>query len=420
VQDVPNFVLKRLQKTADLESHPDADLLTAFAEQSLLESERARVIEHLARCGECREVVALALPASDVVAVTASPEPARNSWSGWPILRWSIAAAAIVAITSVGVLQYGQRHQSGGILDSVLVARKEKSRTAEPVDQPLTASSELQEIRPETKNGERAGAPRRTQSNRQGTSAKDNAARSLNEIFPAPPSRQAASSGIGAGVVYDSGRGQAAAGAELAPNPNLGQQAAVPSSSQTLEVESQAGAVAPTTESRVSDQLVQNQEEQTSTDKSSMNLDLVKASPRWSISSDGKLQRSLDAGNTWVDVNVDSGLREGRSRMAGIAGNTNEAANVNKKVKAQQSPRAGFRALAAFGTEVWAGGSAAMLYYSGDSGAHWTRVIPSSAGVSLTGDVTRIEFSDPRHGAITTSGGDRWITPDAGQTWLRQ
>ena len=53
MEDVPKIVLKRLQETSAPGPHPDADLLTAFAEQSLAESERARVMEHLSRCSDC-------------------------------------------------------------------------------------------------------------------------------------------------------------------------------------------------------------------------------------------------------------------------------------------------------------------------------------------------------------------------------
>ena len=57
MQDVPKIVVKRLQSPA-VEPHPDADLLTAFAEKSLSGRERESVLQHLARCGDCREIVA--------------------------------------------------------------------------------------------------------------------------------------------------------------------------------------------------------------------------------------------------------------------------------------------------------------------------------------------------------------------------
>jgi hypothetical protein len=411
VQDVPKFVLKRLQETTDTESHPDADLLTGFVEQSLLESERARVMEHLARCGACRDVVGFALPASEV-AVTTRVNPAGSGWTAWPVLRWGVVAAGIVALTSVGILQYKQRHQKNETLDSVLMARNGRMATPEPAVTPPLASPELHDIRPQTNSGDPAVTRKRVQSNRQDALATRNSTRSLNQMFPAPRSTHTAGSGRG-GVGLGSG-------AELAPNPNVGQQAAAGSSSQTVVVESQAAAAAPAPDTGLSDRLVQVQKEETSKYESTTNVYAVKASPQWSISRDGVLQRSFDAGKTWADVNVDPELATSRSKVAGMAGNTNEVAKAKKSLRAQPNRNVGFRALAAFGSEVWAGGPAAMLYHSGDSGANWARVLPSWAGVTLTGDITSIEFSDPQSGRIATSSGEVWITVDDGQTWGRQ
>ena len=64
--EVPKIVYDRLRAALPKQAHPDADLLTAFAEQALLATERDGVLQHLALCGDCREVAALALPAADV------------------------------------------------------------------------------------------------------------------------------------------------------------------------------------------------------------------------------------------------------------------------------------------------------------------------------------------------------------------
>ena len=102
MQNVPNIVRDRL-KVATPVSHPDADTLTAFSERLLPESDRAVVLEHLARCGECREIVALALPQSE------SLQPALGSagsrWFAWPTLRWAFVAAG-VGIVGVGLVKY--------------------------------------------------------------------------------------------------------------------------------------------------------------------------------------------------------------------------------------------------------------------------------------------------------------------------
>ena len=138
------------------------------------------------------------------------------------------------------------------------------------------------------------------------------------------------------------------------------------------------------------------------------------------------MQRSLDAGRTWVNVNPEQEIQQ--STEAEITENARAFNKSGAKQSAQKNSGAKnsdarsnpvFRAVAAFGNEVWAGGSAAMLYHSSDSGVHWARIIPSERGAMLTGDISSIEFSDSQHGAITTSTGDVWITADGGRTWRR-
>ncbi len=125
MQNVPKIVRARLQREKPItaEPHPDADLLTAFAEHSLPARERDHVLEHLARCGDCREVVALALPATEAVALASSDSTARIGWLSWPILRWGVVAAGILAVTSVGILQYRQRQQEKTLIATSLTSR---------------------------------------------------------------------------------------------------------------------------------------------------------------------------------------------------------------------------------------------------------------------------------------------------------
>src|SRR5271170_6588545 len=86
--EVPKIVHDRLraaevptgpgQNASELR-HPDADLLTAFAEQSLSVSERESLLEHLAGCGDCREVVMLALPEADAAVPAAAETEAERT-----------------------------------------------------------------------------------------------------------------------------------------------------------------------------------------------------------------------------------------------------------------------------------------------------------------------------------------------------
>jgi len=88
---LPQFVRSRLaiRQTAPAE-HPDANLLAAFAERSLSARERARILEHIACCPECRKLLAVgSAPAAD------PPKPAIEWW------KWrSAAAAAAVCVAA--------------------------------------------------------------------------------------------------------------------------------------------------------------------------------------------------------------------------------------------------------------------------------------------------------------------------------
>ena len=104
--------------------HPDADLLTAFAEQALLVSERDAILEHLSLCGDCREIISLALPATDAAAAPVFVETGAETGAvhavssdamakrgtdaapharmrGWPSLRWAALAAGVIVAASV-------------------------------------------------------------------------------------------------------------------------------------------------------------------------------------------------------------------------------------------------------------------------------------------------------------------------------
>jgi hypothetical protein len=465
MEDVPKIVLKRLQETSAPGPHPDADLLTAFAEQSLAESERARVMDHLARCSDCRDVLALALPAMELVAVAASAAdasttPARRRWFAWPVLRWGVAAAGIIALASIGVVQYRQRLQNHTLVSSLASHNETTAAPQPPLPQPAPAY-EVQESVRQAEKEKQAQVQKQAReqnwalSNRADNSAENMLVRPTNPASPEARAMRVAPSGTSAGgrirsgsaggvapkvapsaprntfaIAHDSKSAPQAA-AKPAPSASPAQSAEASSSSQTVEVqESQAAPLTPTAKAQASDQLDEKQKELPSQSDSSKSLSVLKGKnvaaaksasgtrriPRWSISADGALQRSLDDGKTWLDVNVNSELPSGASKMAVTA----EPENRKKKVQAQPSPSPVFRAVSAQGAEVWAGGSAAMLYHSADYGAHWTRVLPFSSGAALTGDITSVEFSDPQHGRVLTSAGEVWITADDGQSWRQQ
>ncbi len=103
-----------------LELHPDAESLSAFAEQALGERERGQILAHLAECGRCREVVFVAQEAAaermPELAFAAAAAPAQESevtqkkgargWS-WRF-AWVPAGALAVLVTAAYVAHVRQ------------------------------------------------------------------------------------------------------------------------------------------------------------------------------------------------------------------------------------------------------------------------------------------------------------------------
>ena len=132
--------------------------------------------------------------------------------------------------------------------------------------------------------------------------------------------------------------------------------------------------------------------------------------PRWTINSAGGLERSLDQGTTWQVVKVNA------NSVYFTAATSVQIPASTSPIKVQKDASPVFRAVAASGVDVWAGGTGGALYHSQDAGDHWIRVVPTSSRAILTGDIISLEFSDMEHGKVSTSSAEVWTTTDHGQT----
>lgn len=111
--DLSNIVRQRLASGETPAVHPDADTLTAYMEQLLQGPERNQVLEHLARCGQCREVMALSLPEQPVTGEGALVEAALPSsgrrWRFWTPAFGVAASLASLAIITAVIIELPQR-----------------------------------------------------------------------------------------------------------------------------------------------------------------------------------------------------------------------------------------------------------------------------------------------------------------------
>jgi hypothetical protein len=473
MQNVPNIVRERLKVAAPAVNHPDADVLAAFSEQSLSELDRATVLEHLSRCADCREVVSLSLPPSEVSETVFVPS--RAGWLAWPALRWGFVSAGILLVATLGVLQY-RRAQS------TMTASRQAVPTSSDVE------SEARKKAPDSaaqQVGHQAAAVAQVDEAQNSRSdagiSSPSADKSLASPKPSSPARSSALARAENPIGGPSSHGAYTYGPKAAnqqqQNANAYQaQASVVAG--TLPDAKQVGAnVNATAPSPISVQGAVIQKEVASNEEAAQDLrsltnapisepsgnygsgelkiDRAKpaettvriddsaprtaagaipfqapvrvgralAAPRWSITSSGALQRSFDQGNTWQDVNVSNSARSDSFHGAAsldLAAKTStaKAKDVERDSKADVSTLT-FRAVVANGAEVWAGGSAGMLYHSVDSGVTWLRIVPSSSGSDLTGDIVSIQFSDGMHGRVITSTPEVWITSDSGQTWQK-
>ncbi len=492
MQNIPKIVRERLKAAPAAAPHPDADVLTAFTERSLPEQERGVVLEHLARCGDCRDVVALALPEPEAMQTVFAP--ARGGWLAWPALRWGFVTAGVVAIAAVGVIQL-QRHQA-------LTATKQIARVEAPASpaqsQPTASSLPATAAGNKEKSLPVASAPNAFSAGNAGLESAEGRLMARSEP-PAVSVPRPQVGGIGSGLAHNQfphgpqmptqwqqqntrvqGANPAQASVPVQQAANQAANLKIPPSSQMVAVEASSPVAPVNNEAQTQNQGLQLQAQSAPSTEGepiggpvgkakpvvnveAANLDQTAADataqqelptatgnpgmtarsftqltapapsrlPRWNISSSGALERSFDQGKTWQDVDVNASLGPGGNIAAAdytsvvVLEKPARAKALAKDSSAdkkdlKQPAAVVFRAVAASGTEVWAGGSNGALYHSLDAGGHWTQVMPSFNGMAISGDVVSVEFSDAQHGKVTTSTAEVWITSDDGQTWQKQ
>lgn len=374
--NLPKIAMQRLHQKSAAGVHPDSNLISAFAENALPHDARAQILEHMAQCADCREVIFLSSP--EQAATLSAPVATPSTWLTWPALRWGAAVAAVVVVVGAVTLhrQSGRNVVLPGAIqmtDAPIAKEKAASVSLSEEKRDVAIMAKPVAVPPQTKN-ELVGKSEGTRS----------------EPFKKQMSKLAASpmlaqkSGIAAGRLADKRSDEldkttveVAGAADAVP---LEADQVVPGRAKDAAASpaSNMGAAAVGGAGPSAARGVQP--------RTAMFSAMI--APRWTLTSDGTLQRSLNFGRSWEIVQV--------------------------------ATQASFRALAASGKDIWVGGSKGALYHSTDAGQSWTQVQPASSGQALSDDIIGVEFPDTLHGKLTTSNKQTWITEDGGQSWRKQ
>lgn len=427
MNEIPQIVYERLRAgltappldgSAAERAHPDANLLTAFAEQVLSPKEHESVLDHLALCGDCREALALASPAADLAApaIPAKEISAKlihqkddRNWLdafrfGWPTLRWAALAAGVAVAAAVLLVHPGKLN------------RATQSSANRQIASPVPANSVARMSPPSP-----AQSPILTQTDEARSKPEFRLSKKLSPEPPVSRARDADSEMLATGAK------KKAAGKydKLSAAPSAGAAAfdAASSRGATETVEVSASVPPPTTESYAVNELVARSETPASekakqapqTETSQLQITASAAAIQlpvegrnvmlaakagssasrkltrpvaWAITT-GLLQRSLDSGQTWQQV-----LRADHPLLC----------------------------YASYGDDVWAGGQAGTLFHSADNGTTWAQVQPSIQGQRLSSDITHVDVSQmdvggPSKIVVSTSNEEIWSSADDGKTW---
>ena len=442
-------------------AHPDADLLTAFAEQALPARERDQVLTHLAQCVDCRDVAALAgvaVAEPELVSANAMGKPAAGrtgtSFWLWGPLRWTAAAATAAVVLSAVWLNRNevQRqnlavptelspaivHSQKETVSAPVVQRREEPN-AEPNERTnhMKAAPQVPAVRSESGakldasvkgktappkqidgesgNGVAAYAflaekKREATSNR--TDQKDMPllrARSAEQLGHTQAGEASSNEPV-AGPLLTAAAGAAKAQRAVpsahpvaSNNVAVAPASAPPAPEVTMTFSRQAaGELAP------ADQVAESQAQAAPARDAQSE---VRAGPMATPvtteqASLDSLHKSLASQSTAMLWRVSSSGELQQSTDAGHNWRTALGEHSSK-----------FRSVASSGAIVWAGGDDGALWSSLNNGVTWRKSAPSVEGHSPRGNLENIRMAGPKNVTFRTSAGETWSSTDGGVSW---
>jgi Photosynthesis system II assembly factor YCF48/Putative zinc-finger len=469
--ELSQLLRQRLASRVAAGDHPDADTLTAYTEQLLSQGERKRVLEHVAVCGECREVLALSLPET----VESLPVPAlapRRGWRWKPVFGLAASLAAVAAITTVVIElpkkpatfqsarqpvtpantaeadrlnSAGTPTQPESATPNNFVAgelRATPSRPAEsrpsipstgrdvvamrvaPVPPPPVLSVAADAASSPNTTAAQAKLPQHDYVNKQMFDAAQNSNEAVPSVaeLPAAPLPGFAQAQLSPPLSGDPlslsefspQSGKVLPGRQLSNSPGsrfgLGLIPNLPALGR--KAEAKAGAMARRTLAIPPGALTFSTMESSalnpSREEQLQSADGNRAQTGDLDQSSAFSQRALAGGQTYA-ISLAAAWKVAGGRLLKSTDSTTWNAGYGPG-------DIDFTVVASRGAHIWAGGANAALVHSADGGASWERI---TLGSSATGSITSIEFGGSNV-RVKSSSGQEWSSYDGGKTWAME
>jgi hypothetical protein len=400
VNELPKSVrdeMARQQLSAG--AHPDADLLTAFAEGTATPAERVRVEQHLALCSECREVMFLAAaPIEPTAPVVVVAPKTRQSWfRTWA--PWATAAVVLVVAT------FTLTHKDNSSPQLSMAKESAPSPAPQPPSASISTSPSLKgEIKSpaaaRSTNGQLASAPALDAAKQKDD--KVQVARRDKEEIAKNELKKSMDSLAGAAIVAGSPSAVPPRSPQAAPTETYASNRAARNT--TLK----PGPAAP----------MQNQATQNQQNQSLQDLRASKSSETVEVTADAApvMEANTKAEQTAGAASLTAFRRSRNQWRISSDGNVERSTGVNWSTSLAQ-PGTKFTVVATIGPIVWAGGTRGVLMRSVDNGASWQPIQLPNIGTGANATITKIEFRDAFTGTIATADRRSWSTKDRGESW---
>ena len=369
-QKLPKPMLDAMAREATPADHPSANLLAAFVEQTLTDGEKRLIIEHLARCGECREIVFLASEA----AAADRPSVAENArWRWTSRWRWAVPVAAVFVLAAGYLVWQRPVATPAGPEMASRRAAEEARPPSEPLQGVTAAQPSPAAAAPSAPGPPPVAKPRPT-------------------TAPAATASVKKAKHESAGVLARN-----AAAPTTVEGEDLRTRPALPKAAREAPGVAIGGPIA----------------------------NPAPAAPKANgfAATTGEAGRHFDAaGSLSLSVN---------RPVAGVARTVHPGWRVTLQGHLEHLTPEGwsrvlteqasvFRVVGVIGSDVWAGGNGGVLFHSGDGGVHWNNVTVAGLGGTETAAIVSIRFDDSQHGVVVTDTGASYATSDGGTTWTKQ